>query len=106
MRLAGRLLCSSEFLNNQKAHPGILKLIIDKMAKVKKKFFKFSIKCEKLFEDISKVYEHLQQIHLQRPDFCGPPEFWQLAAKLLAARPNAATFLPLAALLLTAGHLQ
>ena len=52
MGLAGRLLCSSEFLNNQKAHPGILKLIIDKIAKVKKKFLKFSIICEKLLEDI------------------------------------------------------
>ena len=47
------------------------------------------------------MYEHLQQIHLQRPGFYGPSKFRQFAAK-----PIAATFLPLAALLLTAGHLQ
>ena len=53
-----------------------------------------------------KVYGHLQQIHLQRPGFCGTPEFRQVAAKPLAAKANAATFLTLSALLLTAGHLQ
>ena len=52
------------------------------------------------------VFGHLQEIHLQRPSFCGPPKFRQFAAKPHAAKPDAATFLPLAALLLTGGHLQ
>ena len=38
------------------------------------------------------VYGHLQQIHLQQPGFCVPPKFRHFAAK-----PLAATFLPLAA---------
>ena len=36
----------------------------------------------------------------------GPSKCRQFAAKPLAAKPNAATFFPLTALLLTAGHLQ
>ena len=47
------------------------------------------------------VYGHLQQIHLQRPGLCERPKFNPFAAK-----PIAATYLPLAALPLTAGHLQ
>ena len=47
------------------------------------------------------VYGHLQQIHLQRPSLCEPPKI-----KPFAAKPLAATFKPLAALLLIASHLQ